>query len=245
MTDIIIDRRFCGPRASANGGYAAGLFAREIEGPAEVTLVAPPPLNAPIHLRRADEGLEAVHGEKVLARIRPGRVEIDPPPLPEDADIAVARDNFLDDANGSHMLPWCFVCGTNRTPGDGLRIFTGPAPQSPVNADFWTPGGDLAGEDGLVRPEFLWAALDCPGAFALRNGLNLCLLGRLTADIRRRPAPGERLIAAAWREGRDGRKHYSSSALYDENREIIAAANAVWIELNDPSMLARLKAENA
>lgn len=245
MTDIIIDTRFCGPRASANGGYAAGLFARGIEGPAEVTLVAPPPLDAPIMLRETEGGFVALHGDTLLARVKPGEVTIDLPGLPNDESIAAARDNFLDDANGAHMLPYCFVCGNKREPGDGLRLFTGPAPASPVNADFWTPAADLADGEGLVRPEFIWAALDCPSAFALRNGLNLCLLGRFTVDIKRRPKAGEKLVAAAWREGRDGRKHFSSSALYDENREIIAAAKAVWIELNDPAFLERLKAENA
>ena len=132
-----------------------------------------------------------------------------------------------------------------RAPGDGLRIFSGPAPDSSVNADFWTPAEDLAGDDGLVRPEYLWAALDCPGAYALRVGRRMTLLGRFTAEIRRRPKPGERLIAAAWRAGEEGRKHYSDSVLLDENREIVAAANAVWIELNDPELMAKIARENA
>jgi hypothetical protein len=245
MTSVLIERRFCGPKTSGNGGYAAGLFAQMIDGPAEVTLVAPPPLDVQITLRTAREGFEAFASETLVARVKPGKVAIDPPALPDAAGIAAARDNFLDDANGAHLLPHCFVCGNKRAAGDGLRIFSGPAPDSPVNADFWTPHENLAGDDGLVRPEFLWAALDCPGAFALRNGLNLCLLGRFCVDIERRPKPGEKLVAAAWRSGRDGRKHFSDSALYDEDRHIIASANAVWIEINDPAFLERLKRENA
>ncbi len=246
MTDVIIDKRFCGPKTSGNGGYSAGLFAQAVDGPAAVMLKSPPPLNTPIELRPgADGAYDAVCGEAIVAQITPADVSVETPDVLDEAAVAAARENFLIDAGGEHLLPYCFVCGDKRDEGDGLRIFAGPAPDSDINADFWTPSADLAGEDGLVKPEFLWAALDCPSAFALRNGLGLALLGRLAVDIKRRPQAGEALIAAAWRTGKDGRKHYSSSALYDEVGEVIAAANAVWIELNDPAFLEKLRLENA
>ncbi|PQA88659.1 hypothetical protein [Hyphococcus luteus] len=250
MTDAIktvrIDKRFCGPKSSGNGGYSAGLFAQAIDGPASVTLKAPPPLETPIELRVGEGGkVEAIAGETLIAVAEPGEVSVDPPAIPDDAAVAAAHDAFVETVTGRHIIPYCFVCGDRRAPGDGLRIFSGPAPDSPVNADFWTPAADLAGEDGLVRPEFLWAALDCPTAYALRVGERMTLLGRMTAEIRRRPKPGERLIAAAWRTGEDGRKHFSSSVLLDEKREIVAAANAIWIELNDPALVEKIKGENA
>jgi hypothetical protein len=40
-----VDRRFCGPPNSGNGGYTCGLVANFIDGPAEVILRRPPPLN--------------------------------------------------------------------------------------------------------------------------------------------------------------------------------------------------------
>ena len=159
--------------------------------------------------------------------------------------VAAARQAFIDDEDMTLYYPYCFVCGKKRAEGDGMRIFAGPVPDGDYNADCWAPGKDLADDDGLTRPEFVWAALDCPSAFALRMDNAPVLLGRFTAEVYRRPAPGERLIVAAWRDGQEGRKHFSSSVIYDEERNIIAAANAVWIELNDPAMLARLKAENA
>ena len=241
---VTIDPRFCGPRNSGNGGYSAGLFARSIDGPAEVMLKAPPPLNAPIEIQRCDDGFVAVSGGATIATMRPTKIAVDPPPLPDDAGIAAAHDAFLEDAGGHHMLPHCFVCGNKREQGDGLRLFTGAAPESPINADYWTPAVDLADQGGPVKSEFIWAALDCPGAFALRNGLRLCLLGRLAVDIKRRPEAGEKLIVAAWRTGQEGRKHFSASALFDEGRKLIAAANATWIELNDLKFLERLKQEN-
>ena len=246
MTEIIIDKRFCGPRASANGGYAAGMFAQVIDGPAEITLKSPPPLGEKITLRADGDGaFEAVHGETVLASMRPGSAAVDLPPLPDDAALATARDDYLRDEAMTIIYPYCFVCGKRREAHDGLHIFAGSAPGSAINADRWTPREDLAGDDGLVRPEYLWAALDCPGAFALRLDGAFVLLGRFTANIRRRPAAGEQLIVAAWKTGAEGRKHFSSSALFDENREIIAAANAVWIEISDPALLRRLTEENA
>lgn len=246
MKTVVIDRRFCGPKTSGNGGYAAGVFAQGIDGPATVTLKAPPPLDAPIELRMGEGGdVEAFSGGTLIAVATPGSVKVDPPPIPDDAGIAQAHDDFLKSEDGFQIIPYCFVCGKMRAPGDGLRIFSGPAPDSPVNADFWTPAEDLAGDDGLVAPEYLWAALDCPGAYALRAGRRMTLLGRFSVDLRRRPKPGERLIAAAWRAGEEGRKHYSDSVLLDENREIVAAANAVWIELNDPELMAKIARENA
>lgn len=242
---VTIDKRFCGPKHSANGGYAAGVFAQLIEGSAEVTLKSPPPLDAPIMLQEANGGYEAVYNDAVVASARPAAVEIDPPELPDEAGVQRAHDAFLSDCGGVHQIPYCFVCGDRREPGDGLRIFSGAVPDSPVNADFWTPAANLADEDGLVRPEFLWAALDCPSAFAMRNWPSLSLLGRLSVDIRRRPKAGERLVAAGWPRGKDGRKLFSSSALYTSDREIIAAANATWIELKDPTMLAQLEADRA
>ena len=242
---VSIDQRFCGPRNSGNGGYSAGVFARIIDGPAEVMLKAPPPLDTPIDIRKAEnDSYRAMRGDTLIASIGPATVSIDAPSLPDDNAIEAARNAFLNDAGGRHLLPHCFVCGNKRDEGDGLRIFAGPAPESPVNADTWTPDADLADEDGLVEPEYLWAALDCPGAFALRNGLRLALLGRFAVDIKRRPKAGEKLIVAAWRTGQEGRKHFSSSALYDQDRALVASANATWIELNDPKFLERLKQEN-
>ena len=131
---VVIDQRFCGPKTSGNGGYSAGLFAQIIDGPASVTLKAPPPLGAPIVLRPADAGgFEAVAGEQVIASMAPASVAVTPPVMPDDTGVAAAHDDFLKAEGGHHIIPYCFVCGNRREAGDGLRIFSGPAPDSPVN----------------------------------------------------------------------------------------------------------------
>ncbi len=246
MSDVIIESRFCGPRAFANGGYAAGRYAQVIDGPAAVTLKAPAPFNTPVAVEMTDadaRNYAARANGAEIALIEPASVSVSPPPMPPATAVEAARAAFICDDGMTLYYPYCFVCG--KKCADGLHIFAGPAPESPINADFWTPSPTLADADGLVRPEFIWAALDCPGAYALRLDGALVLLGRLSVAITRRPTPGERLLAAAWRTGRDGRKHYADSALIDETGACIAASNAVWIELNDPAMLARLKRENA
>ena len=52
--EVQVHRRFCGPPTSGNGGYVAGLAAEWIEGPAQVDLLAPIPLEIPLHRRRDD-----------------------------------------------------------------------------------------------------------------------------------------------------------------------------------------------
>lgn len=53
-TTITISARFDGPPTTGNGGYVCGLVARHVDGPAEVTLWAPPPLERPLTLERAE-----------------------------------------------------------------------------------------------------------------------------------------------------------------------------------------------
>jgi hypothetical protein len=47
-TRVKIDRRFCGPPESGNGGYVCGRAAAFLEGDVEVTLRRPPPLGTPL-----------------------------------------------------------------------------------------------------------------------------------------------------------------------------------------------------
>ncbi len=77
MTSIMIDRRFCGPPNSGNGGYVCGRLARHIPGGAEVTLRAPPPLDKPLDVVAPDDGAwELRDGASVVATGRAARVEL-------------------------------------------------------------------------------------------------------------------------------------------------------------------------
>jgi hypothetical protein len=56
MATLSIDRRFCGPPGSGNGGYTAGHLAALIGDSAEVTLRRPPPLETEMRVERAARG---------------------------------------------------------------------------------------------------------------------------------------------------------------------------------------------
>jgi hypothetical protein len=132
-------------------------------------------------------------------------------------------------------------CGPDRAHGDGLRIFAGPlehrgADGGVVFAATWTPYADLAADDGLVAPEFVWSALDCPTGYVFLHdretgGFNAApiLLGRLAARVTARPRPGEGCVVTAWETGRDGRKCNAEAALFGEAGNLLAVARATWI----------------
>jgi hypothetical protein len=231
VNEVSIDPRFRGPPDSANGGYTCGLLAASIEGPAEVTLKAPPPLSRTLQIQRQDLNVVLTNGDAVIAEARSSTVECEVPDAVglEEARAAGARYPWRE----KHPYPTCFVCGPERQAGDGLGIFPGPVEDRQIYAAPWTPERSLAHADGSVRDEFVWAALDCPSGIVtdLFGEVGLVLLGRLTADIRKPLTPGLPYVIQAWTESRDGRKLNTASAIFSADGEFTAVARAVWIEL--------------
>ena len=251
MTSIIIDKRYCGPPNSGNGGYVCGRLARPIHGGAEVTLRAPPPLDKELDVVAMDDGSwELRDGATVVAAGRPASVELS---RLEKAsfDEARAAERLTPIKPHEHPLPTCFVCGPARAAGDGLRIFAGPLGRqsrtaSAVLAATWTPDPTLVAADGFVAPEFLWSALDCPTGYASshdrqsgRFDRTPILLGRMSARIETRPRPGERCVITAWEAGRDGRKRIAEAAVHGEEGTLLAVARATWIAVDRQVQLGR------
>ena len=227
---ITIEGRFRGPTESGNGGVSCGLIAAQVDAEVvEVTLRAPPPLDTELDVRVTDGGVEVHHGDVLVATARPSALDLAAPPpvLVADAEAAVAGYRLRQD----HPYPECFVCGTQREAGDGLRIHPGPvAGRSDVVAAPWVPDASLADESGTVRPEIVWGALDCPSSLGLGADAPVMLLGRLTARIARPPRIGERIVALGYETApRDGRKLYGGSALYTESGELLGVGRAIWI----------------
>ena len=227
---LIVNARFNGPPDSGNGGYICGIIANFVEGTAEITLRQPPPLNKPMQVIQQDDGVHLMDGNLLIASGKSATLSVDVPAMPTmaEAETAVSQYTGFQD----HIFPTCFVCGPERHERDGLRIFTGAVDDRNVVAAPWQTDETLANEEGLVKPEFIWAALDCPGAFAvMMEGLTPIVLGRLTATVTHLPPAGERCIVIGWPLGKDGRKHFAGTAVFTEDGKLCGKGQAVWIEL--------------
>ena len=228
---VIVPARFNGPPANGNGGYSAGIAAAMLEGPVEATLRRPVPLDRPLGA--------SVNGSAVAAPRRRG---------PDRRGEGGAR--FRDRGAGSRSgrprraRRWpatagsirgrsarCFVCGLARE--DSFGVFSGRVEGRDVVASTWTPPSWTAGEDGRVRPEFVWAALDCPtffGAYLDVEELPISFLGRITARIESTPMAGEEHVVMSWPLGIDGRKAEAGVSLLSGGGEVLASARAMLIE---------------
>jgi hypothetical protein len=263
LPDVIVPSRFCGPPSSGNGGWSAGAVAVHAgracpddharPWPAvTVSLQAPPPLDVPLSLSATDDGGVAAtyEGRPVLsARCSHDRV---PDVEPVRADEARAAVPFFAGLR-SHPFPTCFSCGTGRPEGDGLRIFPGrvgdavdepgDAPRPRVAAT-WTPHATVAEDfhayaDGEPRASVpvTWAALDCVGGWAGDLEDRLMVLARMTARLDSLPVIGEEHVVVGMGRGRDGRKAWTSSTLYDADGRVVGSAEHLWIAV-DPAAFA-------
>ena len=226
---VRIAKQFHGPPSSGNGGYVCGLVAQFIDGPAEATLRMPPPLETPLDVVREGGAVRLAHGDQLVAEARASRPTIIPPTSPGIEAAERASHNFL--GFKDHLFHSCFVCGTSRTRGDGLRLFAGPVREGLV-ACAWTPGQAFADDEGRVANLFMWAALDCPSYWSLPSaGAKRAVLGRLTAEITTRPRADQTLVVAAWPLSSSARKHRAATAIYDAAGAVLARAEAMWIDI--------------
>lgn len=219
--EITFLHHFRGPLTSANGGYACGRLATFVDAEeVEVTLRLPPPLDRHLEVRRDGDAVVLLDGEAVVAEARPASVDADPPaPVSlADAEAAVARHVRV----GSEVFRECYVCGI-READDGLGIYAGPVTgREPIHAAPWTVREST--------PEIVWAAIDCPGAYAVgAEGRGETVLGRMAARVLRVPDVGARCVVVSWPLGEDGRKLFAGTALFAEDGELLAIARQTWI----------------
>ena len=229
---VTVDQRFNGPPGCGNGGYVCGLLAASLPGTVEVTLKEPIPLDK--HLLRKSNAVTAAQlldAERLLAEARVQQLRMDVPDPPDYQAACDAATRYI--GFDHHSFPHCFVCGPDRVAGDGLQIFTGPVEGKEMVAAPWCPDSTLANADGLIRREFIWAALDCPGAFAhfIHASPKPVVLGRFHARVEQDLLPGERCVVTGWPLGRHERKLFSGTAVFNEKGDLCAVAQAVWIAL--------------
>lgn len=229
---VTIDSRFRGPADSGNGGYSCGILANFVDPrSAEVTLRLPPPLGRPLEVEASDSGTAAMRdGDALVAEARLIDDLILEIPDPIGIDEAVAA-RAASPMQLDHPYPECFVCGSGRRPGDGLRVTCGPVGDEMVASPWHVD--ETVSNDGEIPPEIVWSVLDCPGGIAgmLLPDLGLSVLGRIAARVYGRFEAGMTCVAIGWPVGREGRKLEAGSAIFSEDGEVLAHARATWIEL--------------
>ncbi len=225
MTEsIVIPRRFRGPEGSANGGYTCGTIAELVDADVvEVTLRKPPPLDVEMAVERESDAVRVLYGGELVAEARPGVLDLEAPPTVDFAEAKRLSDACGDDPD--HPFPGCFVCGPS---GDGLRLRPVPLGDGRVVAP-WLVAPDLVGE------RFAWAALDCPGGWAVQpdGSRGISVLGRLTARVDAAPQAADECVVVGWPLGQaDGRRLHAGTALFRDG-ELLALGRAVWFTMDD------------
>lgn len=244
MATVIVPSRFNGPPASGQGGYSSGVLAAHLEGPAAVSLRRPIPLDEKLEVRVEKQGAE--NGERdggdgdtrVVARAfdRGGALVAEavtaPPLAPWDAPKVSleaarrAKNSFIAPADG--FFDQCFVCGRSRA--DGFHLHPGPVTGADLVASPWTPPAWAADEDGAVLPEHVWAALDCPGYFALHGtDLTIAFLARQQSGVHAPVRAGVEYVVVGRARGRDGRKGFAATAILDADGELLAQSEQLLI----------------
>ena len=228
---ILIDRRFCGPPESGHGGYVAGYLAENIAGPARVRLLKPPPLEASMEVVKTEEGVDLIFQGDVYARAWPSDFKADAPAPPSLEEARVMSKNY--GGFHGHAFPTCFGCGPDRQEGNGMRIFAGASTDSKLVAAPWKPDRSLSDEDGRVFPRFIWAALDCAGAWSFMTSTGTpALLGEFSVRIDGPVYIASEYIVVGWEINRDGRKHLTGTAIYTVEGELLAVSRATWFDID-------------
>ncbi len=238
-TSITIDRRFCGPPRSGNGGYVAGRLASFVDAPAVgVRLSLPPPLETPLSVLVSGGEATLFDEARQVARARAVDLDLTPPAAPGFEAAVEAARGFR--GFEEHVFPGCFVCGPDRDGSDGLRIFPGPSGEASLFAAPWIPDVSLVpgGAQGdPLPPEFVWAALDCPGAFSFpQPDGKVVLLGEMQVALSGPVHVGERCVLTSWEVEHVGRKHLTGSALFGQSGACRGVSLGLWFEVDPESV---------
>jgi hypothetical protein len=227
---LSIPARFNGPVDSGNGGYCSGAIAALVDGPAAVSLRSPVPLDTPLDVATGDDGSVRVQdGETVVAEAHlapPVELEVPQSVSLDAARAATKRYRGLE----TGPFRCCFVCGRARD--DSLGVFAGEVEGRGIVASTWTPPPWTADGDGNVRPEIVWAVLDCPTYFAAHLGqdLSLSFLVRFAARLDAPVPAGQEHVVVAWPVESGGRKRRAGSAVLTAEGQAHAVADALLVE---------------
>ena len=239
MTDLhttTIPARFRGPTESGNGGYSAGVLGALIGDAAQVSLRIPPPLDRTLDVTEHEGEWQLLDGHTLVAagRALAGPLLLDVPAPPSLDQLEDAESRYS--GHHAHPYPECFVCGPQREPGDGLRLFTGQVDGRRVVASHWTPEADVAGhgDPTTVDRRIVWAALDCPSYFGgqLAGYPEQAVLGTIAAEILAPVPIGETYTVIGWPIDEDGRKWHGGAAIYNAAGTLLAFSKGTWVDIS-------------
>lgn len=232
---LTIPARFNGPPASANGGYACGAVAGYADGPVEVRLHTPPPLETRLDVTvDGTGGIVVRDGEELVAEARPADLSgLEPPVRPTLAEARQAMRSHPG-LGRRHWLSECFVCGPERH--DGLGMHAGRLPGWPkLTGALLVADATLPHHDGAITEAVTWAALDCPSFTPeIWDPARPSLLAAMAAEVLEPVGVGEPVVAVGWPLETEGRRHRSASALLGADGRLLARARSLWIRLRGP-----------
>ncbi len=161
-------------------------------------------------------------------------------PLAEMAHVtAEGRPTFYEEL-GQHQVTGCFSCGPDHP--DGLYAYPRFVARDTTCAT-WRPAPEFTDPSGGIALPVVVAALDCSSGICLplddqRELLAAgayFLLGTLDVRFLRTPPAGRGYRVVARSLGRDGRKLFGLSALFDDDGTLYATADAIWLVATLPT----------
>jgi hypothetical protein len=186
-------------------------------------------LDTPLEVRRDHESVRMFDGEQLIAEAEPGpQIDLNVPDRVGVQEARAAAGRYTESNDG--LFSHCFVCGPARD--DALGVFAGRVDGRELVASPWTPPAWTADDAGRVRPEFIWAVLDCPTYFAVYGSgeLPMSFLARMSARIAAPVPVDEEHIVMAWPISAEGRKRHAGAAVLSADGDVLAVARALMIE---------------
>ncbi len=249
-TSVSINSVYNGPVNCGNGGYISGLLAGFIEGDAEIRINAAFPVETSLQVKNTDKGIGVYLDDKLLGSARSIQLELAIPTPPDLANATAASQRFdfihASDSKG------CYVCSPLRTVENGLRVFCGaldevvePNPsidwrtqtEKNIVAAVWRPADNLCNDEGSIDNIYVWSALDCPGAYAIKAiepNAGIQLLGTCSGSIKTPFNPNKDYIISSWKiSPNSGRKRFLGVAIHNSAGELMACAEQIWFDVGN------------
>ena len=247
-TSVSIDSVYNGPVNCGNGGYISGLLAGFIEGDAEIRINAAFPVETSLQVKNTDQGIGVYLDDKLLGSARGIQLKLAIPTPPNFASATAASQRF--DFMHASDPKGCYVCSPRRTVDNGLRVFCGALSEvieidssidwrtqieENIVAAAWRPTDNLCNSAGNIDNIYVWSALDCPGAYAIKAveaDAGLQLLGTCSGSIKTPLNPNEDYIISSWKiSPNNGRKRFMGVAIHNTTGELMACAEQIWFDV--------------